>query len=134
MTELLTYEMKQVKAYHIAEADGFRQHPDIYWLEAEAAPVKIKKTKKKPAESKGDKLTLIEGIGPKIEGLLKDDGIMTFADLAAAKVATLNKILKSAGPRFSIHKPNSWPKQAKLARDGKMDALKKLQDKLDGGR
>jgi len=139
-----TYEMKQIEAYRLAEADGFRQHPDVYWHQAETAPSSSKATpkkaaKKKPAKkpaakSKKDKLTLIEGIGPKIAGLLNEDGIVTFADLASAKVSRLSGILKEAGPRFSFHRPNSWPKQAKLARDGKMDALKKLQDKLDGGK
>jgi len=28
----------------------------------------------------------------------------------------------------------TWPQQAALARDGKMDELKALQDKLDGGK
>jgi len=142
------YEMKQVEAYRLAEADGFRQHPDVYWHQAETAPSTSKpkarkkpvkkKTpaKKKPAakKAKKDKLTVVEGIGPKIAGLLNADGIHTFADLAKSKVGTLEKILKAAGPRFSFHKPNSWPKQARLARDGKMDALKKLQDELDGGK
>jgi predicted flap endonuclease-1-like 5' DNA nuclease len=135
-----TYEMKQVEAYRLAEADGFRQHPDVYWHQAEtapssskAAPKKRKKvTKAKPA--KKDTLTLVEGIGPKIASLLNDAGIVTFADLASSKVGTLRQILKDAGPRFSMHKPKTWPKQARLARDGKMDALKKLQDELDGGK
>jgi len=137
------YEMKQVEAYRIAEADGFRQHPDVYWHQAETAP-STSKPRKKPSKkkkatakakpAKKDKLTVVEGIGPKIAGLLNADGIHTFADLAKAKVGTLEKILKAAGPRFSFHKPNSWPKQARLARDGKMDELKKLQDELDGGR
>lgn len=138
-----TYQKKQIRAYALAEADGFRQHPDVYWHQAEKTPIKIipnkaspKKggPKKRPVKAKEDKLTLIEGIGPKIASILTENGIVTFADLASAKVANLSKILKAAGPRFSMHKPNSWPKQAKLARDGKMHALKKLQDKLDGGR
>ena len=139
-----TYEMKQIEAYRIAEADGFRQHPDVYWHQAETAPSTSnrKPAKKKPAKKKAlkkspaqkDKLTVVEGIGPKIAGLLNADGIVTFADLAKTKVGTLEKILKAAGPRFSFHKPNSWPKQARLARDGKMDALKKLQDELKGGK
>lgn len=134
-----TYEMKQIEAYRIAEADGFRQHPDVYWHQAETAPStsKPKPAKKKVAKkstAKKDKLTVVEGIGPKIAALLNADGIFTFADLAKTKVGTLEKILKAAGPRFSFHKPNSWPKQARLARDGKMDALKKLQDELKGGK
>lgn len=138
-----TYEMKQIEAYGLAEADGFRQHPDVYWHQAETAPsltrAAPKKVAKKTKASKGkmpkqDKLTLIEGIGPKIASLLNADGIITFADLASTKVATLRSILKAAGPRYSMHTPNSWPKQARLARDGKMDALKKLQDTLDRGK
>ena len=132
MSGKTTYEMKQVEAYRIAEADGFRQHPDVYWHQAETAPSSSKA--KTPKKSEKDKLTKIEGIGPKIAELLNESGIFTFADLAKAKVGTLDKILKAAGPRFSFHKPNSWPKQARLARDGKMDALKKLQDDLNGGR
>lgn len=131
------YELKQVQAYSLAEADGFRQHPDVYWRQAEQTSQKTAPKKggpRKRNQPSADKLTVIEGIGPKIASLLNDDGILTFADLASTKISTLSKILKAAGPRFSMHKPNSWPKQAKLARDGKMDALKKLQDKLDGGR
>lgn len=88
---------------------------------------------KKPA-AKGDKLTTIEGIGPKIEGLLNEDGISSFADLADAKVEKLAAVLEKAGPRFKMHTPDTWPQQAALARDGKMDELKKLQDELDGGK
>jgi predicted flap endonuclease-1-like 5' DNA nuclease len=139
MADKKTYEMKQVEAYRLAEADGFRQHPDVYWHQAETAPSSSKPAprKKKPSKSKSvkqDKLTLIEGIGPKIAGLLNESGIITFADLASAKLTTLKSILKEAGPRFAMHTPNSWPKQARLARDGKMDALKKLQDSLDRGK
>lgn len=102
------------------------------------APAKTpapKATAKKPAaKAKADKLTTIEGIGPKIEGLLKEDGINSFADLADAKIETLAAVLEKAGPRFKMHTPDTWPQQAALARDGKMDELKKLQDELDGGK
>ena len=30
-------------------------------------------------------------------------------------------------------KPATWPKQAKMAADGKWDELKKWQDEMDGG-
>ena len=99
-------------------------------VETAAAPTVAPKAK---AGSKGDDLTKIEGIGPKIAGLLIADGIVTFANLADAKTEKLAEILKAAGPRYSIHKPDSWPQQAALARDGKFEELKKLQAELDGG-
>jgi len=65
---------------------------------------------------------------------LHADGILTFKQLASSKTARVRKILDDAGPRFRMHSPESWAKQAGLAADGKWDALKKLQDALDGGR
>ena len=81
-----------------------------------------------------DPLRKIEGIGPKIEGLLHDGGILTFGDLANAKISRLNEILEAAGPRYQMHSPDTWPQQSKLAAAGKWEELEKLQDKLDGGR
>lgn len=103
---------------------------------ATAKPAAAKKpaATKKPAAAKADKLTTIEGIGPKIAELLAADGIASFADLADAKIEKLASVLEAAGSRYAMHKPDSWPEQAALARDGKMDELKTLQDKLDGGK
>lgn len=92
------------------------------------------KPRAKAAKTKKDDLKKIEGIGPKIEKLLHADGIKTFDQLAKAKTKRVADILEAAGPRFRMHDPGSWAKQAKLAADGKWDQLKKLQDELDGGR
>ncbi len=81
-----------------------------------------------------DRLRLIEGIGPKIEGLFYEAGIYTFAQLAKAKVSRLDQILDEAGPRFSFHKTETWPKQAALAAAGEWDKLKAWQKELKGGR
>ncbi len=81
-----------------------------------------------------DDLTLIEGIGPKIEGLLKAAGINTFAQLARSSTDTLKQILTDAGPRFRMHNPTTWPQQAQLAANGDIESLKTLQDELKGGR
>jgi len=126
------YHMLQVAAYYRAENNGFAGHPDNYWLDAESSlvPPAIKKA----ISAKKDKLTLIEGIGPKISDLLIADGIETFADLATATIETLSTILSKAGARYTMHKPDTWPQQAALARDGKMDELKTLQAQLDGGK
>ena len=97
-------------------------------FDAKAARAVIGKTVKQ------DDLKLIEGIGPKIEGLFKADGIATWADLADAKVSRLNEILDAAGPRYNIHDPGTWPRQAKLLANGEWAKFKKLTDELDGGR
>jgi predicted flap endonuclease-1-like 5' DNA nuclease len=81
-----------------------------------------------------DDLKKIEGIGPKIEEILNKKSIKTFKDLSEAEVPTIQKYLDEAGPRFSMHEPATWPKQAKLALDGKWEELTKLQDELIGGR
>ena len=82
-----------------------------------------------------DNLKVIEGIGPKIEQLLNDNGILTLAQLANTSSETLTKILQSGGVRFAqIHDTTSWSEQAALARDSKWEELGRLQDKLDGGR
>lgn len=82
----------------------------------------------------GDDLTLVEGIGPKIAELLIEAGITTFAQLADADDATVQQVLTDAGPRFNVHDATTWNEQAALARDGKMDELKELQDRLKGGK
>jgi len=85
-------------------------------------------------KKKGDDLTKIEGIGPAIEKLLNGDKIYTFKELAESKISALQSILTKGGPKFQMHTPGSWPKQASMARDGRWDDLKKLQDVLSGGR
>ncbi len=93
-----------------------------------------KSTGAKSKSSGKDDLTKIEGIGPKIAGLLNKDGIHTFKQLAAAKTTRLQKILTDAGPRYQMHNPGSWPKQSGLAAAGKWKELDKLQEELDGGK
>ena len=78
-----------------------------------------------------DDLKKLEGIGPKVEAVLKAAGIETFAQLAAAEVDRLEAILDEAD--FQYMDPGSWPEQARLAADGDWDALQKLMDKLTGG-
>ena len=79
-------------------------------------------------------LRKIEGIGPKIAGILSDNGILNYAQLAAASAEDLRKILDEAGPRYRIANPSSWPEQASLAAEEKWDELQALQDRLTAGR
>ncbi|MGB7816505.1 MAG: hypothetical protein WBL28_09175 [Methylotenera sp.] len=78
-------------------------------------------------------LTIVEGIGPKINELFNDNGIKTFAQLAAATVPQLQAILDKGGSRFRIANPSTWARQAALAAENKWTELKKLQDELSGG-
>lgn len=81
-----------------------------------------------------DKLQIIEGIGPKMEEVLKDNGISNFTALAAASSTQLREILNKYGDKYRIIDPNTWPQQAGLAHDRKWNALIDLQKTLDTGR
>lgn len=88
------------------------------------------KAKAKKAD-KGDDLKKIEGIGPKIEGILQEAGITTFAELASTEVSELERILEG-NVRMAF--PETWPEQAALAAAGKWEELETLQSELEGGR
>lgn len=85
-----------------------------------------------PAPAKPDDLTVLEGIGPKINTILQEVGIKTFKQLAETPVGRLQELMLQANLR--IADPTTWPEQAALAAAGKMDELQKLQDSLKGGR
>ena len=92
-----------------------------------------KKAAPKKAAAKADDLKKVEGIGPKIAEIFNNAGIVTFADLAKTSVKKLEEILAEAGPRYASKNPGSWPKQAKMAAEGKWDELKEWQDNTKGG-
>jgi predicted flap endonuclease-1-like 5' DNA nuclease len=81
-----------------------------------------------------DNLQVIEGIGPKIEEILVLEGIHTFEQLAETSVIRIAGILKKAGPRFQLHDPSSWPRQAILARQEKWAELHAMQEALISGK
>ena len=81
-----------------------------------------------------DNLQIVEGIGPKIEELLKQNNIGTWSNLAAWSTDDLKEILENAGPNFRIHDPHSWPKQALLAAENHWADLIALQKSLDAGK
>jgi len=81
-----------------------------------------------------DDLTVVEGIGPKIAGLCHDAGIHTWRQLSQTPVSRLREILDAAGPRYQIHEPGTWPKQAALLADGHWEPFKSWTDQLKGGR
>ncbi len=109
-----------------------KSSPSAAPAKAETAAPKTASPKKTEA-AKPDDLKKIEGVGPKIEELLKKAGINTFSELATAPTEKLKGVLDAAGPRFQMHDPATWAKQAKLAADGEWEKLKTWQDELKGG-
>ena len=79
-------------------------------------------------------MTKIEGIGPKIAGLLVAGGFSTYAGLGKADLSQLEAILEAAGSRYRLADPTTWPAQARLAAAGEWEELAELQDDLSGGR
>lgn len=77
---------------------------------------------------------IIEGIGPKISELFHNHDIKTWKALSETSVDKCKEVLISGGDRFKIHVPNTWPRQAGLAYEGKWKELSKWQDELDGGK
>lgn len=102
-------------------------------------PAEKKTETKKPAATKktakSDNLTKIEGIGPKIAGILNEAGIDSFKKLAETKAEKVSEILVEAGGNaYNRFDTTTWPDQAKLASEGKWDELKTWQDELKGGK
>ncbi|SIS72149.1 LSU ribosomal protein L21P [Kaistella chaponensis] len=95
---------------------------------AEEAPAAKKSAKK------GDDLTIIEGIGPKVAAIFVEAGIKSFADLAKKSKEELEAILDPNGAAYVAMDATTWAQQAQLAADGKMDELQALKDELNGGK
>ena len=97
-------------------------------FDADAAKMSMGKAIKK------DDLKVVEGIGPKIEGMFHDGGIKTWKALSETAVARCKEILDGGGNRFKVHDPASWPMQAKMCYEGKWAELAKWQDEHDYGK
>ena len=77
-----------------------------------------------------DDLTLLKGISPKVEILLKDAGIFAYIGLATSSADTIKKILLAEDPAYSVYDPTTWPRQAMLAAQGQWENLKNLKDSI----
>ncbi len=128
VTEAIAEGLSERKSEKTSEKEG---------SDEEQAPKKKKvETKKIVSEEKEveeDDLTKVEGIGPKISKIFQESGIKNFADLANKTEAELSAILTQAGSKYASKNPASWPKQAKMAAEGKWDELKEWQDNTKGG-
>ncbi len=108
--------------------------PEVEAVAEEVPAEVVEEAKEKPAaKAEVEDLTKIEGIGPKAAEALNNKGINTYADLSKAKADNIKEILTEASSRMAHLDPTSWPKQAKMAADGKWDELKEWQDNAKGG-
>ena len=129
--ELPAVEPKLAAPVHLPEVTS----PEVDLPEVNLPDVQVPDLVVKAAEVvsiEPDDLEIIEGIGPKIAGLLKAAGITTFAQLAEADLARVQEILRAANLRLAD--PTTWAEQARLAAKGDWSALETLQNQLKGGR
>ena len=80
----------------------------------------------------GDDLTVVEGIGPRYDSVLKAAGITTYRQLADTRPGRIETILRESSGRMA--NPSTWPEQARLAADGRWQDLEALQRDLKAGR
>merc|ERR1712146_770516 len=132
--KVIVFKKKRRKGYRVK--NGHRQALTeivIEGITASGAKKAAPKKETKKATGKADDLKKIEGAGPKAAEALVNAGFETFAKVAKATPEELSNVLSEASSRLAHIVTDTWPKQAKLAADGKWDELKELQDKLDGG-
>jgi len=86
------------------------------------------------AKLKSDDLQIIEGIGPKMESVLHENGVKNWSDLSGKSEDDLRAILNKYGDKYRIIDPSSWSAQASKAGAGDWEGLIALQKSLDGGR
>jgi len=82
---------------------------------------------------KADDLKVVEGIGPKIEQLLNNNGIATWKKLSHTGIGELKRLLTKNGYLKKMHDPSTWPEQAGLANNNKWAELEKLKNELING-
>ena len=116
-----------------AAEETVKEEPAKAEVKKEAAPEKEETAKKKAEKEKADDLTKIEGIGPKAAEALVSAGMGTYEALAGGDPEKIKELLTEASSRLAHLDPGSWPKQAKMAAEGKWDELKEWQDKVKGG-
>lgn len=137
--KIRVFKMRRRKQYR--RRQGHRQHfTELHIAEiigadgnSAGAAAPTAQSAQSAGSDKKDKLTVVEGVGPKAQETLYANGIITYAQLADAKVQDIQKMLDDSETNFSVVNPETWPEQAALLRDGDMDAFKKLTDELDGG-
>ena len=79
------------------------------------------------ADKPADKLSLIHGITPKVEKVLKENNITSYQDILDADVEGLEEICLAAWINSKRYNITTWPDQARLAVDGHWRELEEYQ-------
>lgn len=79
-----------------------------------------------------DNLQAIEGIGPKIDALLKEAEISTWEKLSMTTPERLRVVLDNGGKQYQHVDPTSWIEQARLLVHGEFSKLKKYKEHVVG--
>ena len=82
-------------------------------VKEEAPKAETKKAPVKKEATKGDNLTKLDGVGPKLAEILNAAGINSYADLAGTSIEKMKEILEAAGSRYASKDPAPWIEQAK---------------------
>jgi small subunit ribosomal protein S2 len=121
------------KAEVVQKADSAPEKEPAAAKKPEAAPAAEVPAKEEAAGSDPVDLTLIEGIGPKTAEALVNAGLGSYEALSGIDPERIKEILTEASSRLAHLDPGTWPKQAKMAAEGKWDELKEWQDSVKGG-
>ncbi len=91
--------------------------PKVEEVKVEEPKAEVKeeapKAAPKKAEAKGDNLTKLTGVGPKLAEILNAAGLNTYADVAGTSVEKFKEILEAAGSRYASKDPQPWIEEAK---------------------
>ena len=138
------YEEKQgIKTKLVSPAVKFDAVDQTNPIETDDRPTNSVVQKLKPTESGvnsvnpqysklKDNLEIIEGVGPKMSELLKENNVNDWASLAAMSPKEIKEVLNKYGDRYRIIDPKSWPLQAELANQNQWNQLIAHQESEGG--
>lgn len=112
-----------VAAQNPANADEVAAAPLGTDAEAgDGTPLREAMAEVPPAPDSGDDLTRIKGVGPKLVTLLRENGVTSFAQIAAWDDAEIDRIDAKLGRFQGRIRRDSWVEQAKLLGGGDISA------------
>ena len=89
-----------------------------------------KPVKKVTKPAKIDDLKVVHTIGPKMESILNENGIFTYATLAKTSVKNLESMLEKSEVNAKTYNFTDWKNQAKLAANNDMKGLEVLKKEI----